>query len=249
MTRKVNLKVAETSPTIKRYQTGMSPDTGMSVDAGVPHVVLWDITSSSNIVNDDNLFWYKDVDRLIQIKPCQVNVVDYFKNHKFDPIDCKVSKCGTMNCKTCNILIKDNPFSGNFTKRSFSTHSFENMSCRSCYLVYAIECTLRGLIYVGETKDQVRNRMDGRRFKINHGGNQLLYKNFNLPDHSILSMKVRNLEKIYHPTNNPNLSTHYRRKREEYLIRQLGTAAPYGCNDQIGSKGNITSPRCQSVNV
>ena len=55
-------------------------------------------------------------------------------------------------------------------------------------LVYAIECTLCGLIYVGETKGQLRSRMNGHRFPINHGGNQLLYKHFNLPDHSILSV-------------------------------------------------------------
>ena len=77
-------------------------------------------------------------------------------------------------------------------------------------------------------------------------------------------MKVRILEKIYRPTNKPinsstpfrhptnkpiNSSTPFRRKREEYWIRQLGTAAPYGCNEHIDSIGNLTSPRCQSVNV
>ena len=120
---------------------------------------------------------------------------------------------------------------------------------QSTNLVYGIECGLCGLIYVGETKGQLRSRMNGHRFQINHGGNQLLYRHFNLPDHSILSMKVRILEKIYHPTNNPSLSTPFRRKREEHWIRQLGTAAPYGCNDHIDSIGNLTSPGCQSVNV
>ena len=62
-------------------------------------------------------------------------------------------------------------------------------------------------------------------------------------------MKVRILEKIHHPTSNPSLSTPFRRKREEDWIRQLGTAAPYGCNDHIDSIGNLTSPGCQSVNV
>ena len=41
----------------------------------------------------------------------------------------------------------------------------------------------------------------------------------------------------------------FRRKREEHWIRQLGTAAPYGCNDHIDSVGNLTSPGCRSVNV
>ena len=62
-------------------------------------------------------------------------------------------------------------------------------------------------------------------------------------------MFVRILEKIYHHTNNPNLSTPFRRKREEDLIRQLGTATPYGCNDHINSIGNLTSRGCQSVNA
>ena len=149
MKQKVNLKVAETSPTIKR-----SPDTGMSAEVGVPHVVLRDITNSSNIVRDDKTLWYKNVDRIIQLKPCQVNVVVILKDHTYDPTDCKVSKCGTKNCKTCNILITDNSFSSNFTKHSFSTQSFENLSCRSYNLVYTIECTRCGLIYVGVTKDQ-----------------------------------------------------------------------------------------------
>ena len=91
--------------------------------------------------------------------------------------------------------------------------------------------------------------MNEHRFQINHGGNQLLYRHINLPDHSILSMKVRKLEKIYHPTNNPNLSTPFRRKREEHWIRQLRSAAPNCCNDHIDSIGNLTSLGCQSVNV
>ena len=86
--------------------------------------------------------------------------------------------------------------------------------------------------------------------RINNRGNQLLYRHFNPPDHSVLTMKVRILEKIYHPTNKPNSScTPFRRKREEHWIRQLGTAAPYGCNDHIDSIGNLTSSGCQTVNV
>ena len=66
-------------------------------------------------------------------------------------------------------------------------------------VVYGVECSLCGLIYVGETKGQLRNRMSGHRYEINHGSNQLLYQHFNLPDHSILSFKVRILEKNIQP--------------------------------------------------
>ena len=39
------------------------------------------------------------------------------------------------------------------------------------------------------------------------------------------------------------------RQREKFWIRELDTAAPYGCNDKTVSVGNLTSPRCSSVNV
>ena len=103
----------------------------------------------------------------------------------------QISKCGSKNSKTCGIIITDNSFSSNLTKRSFSTHSFEDLYCKSENVVYAIECTLCGLIYVGETKGELRKRMNGHRSQINNGGNQLLYRHFNLPDHSTLSMKVK----------------------------------------------------------
>ena len=63
---------------------------------------------------------------------------------------------------------------------------------------------------------------------------QVLYNHFQLPEHDpALSMKVRIIEKIYHRTNSPTLSLPYRKDREDYWIRELGTATPYKCNDPI----------------
>ena len=91
--------------------------------------------------------------------------------------------------------------------------------------------------------------MNGHRSQIKHGGNQFLYQHFNQVDHSILSFRVRILEKIYHHTNDPDYSTSFRRQREEFWIRMLGTAIPYGCNDNINHVGNLSHPMCSSVNV
>ena len=66
----------------------------------------------------------------------------------------------------------------------------------------------------------------------------MLYNHFNQLDHSVLSMEVRIIEKIYHHTNSPILSKPHRTDREEFWIRQLGTAMPYGCNDNIKGFGN-----------
>jgi hypothetical protein len=62
-------------------------------------------------------------------------------------------------------------------------------------------------------------------------------------------MRVRILEKIYHHTNNPTLSTPFRRQREVHWMRILGTAFPNGCNDNINNLGNLTSPLTNNVNV
>ena len=51
------------------------------------------------------------------------------------------------------------------------------------------------------------------------------------------------------PSYNPNLCTPLRRLREEYCIREVGTAASYECNDKIDSVENLTSPRCSPANV
>jgi hypothetical protein len=89
--------------------------------------------------------------------------------------------------------------------------------------------------------------MSDHRFEIDNGGQQLLFKHFNSPDHPILSMKVRIKEnKIYHHPNCPILSTPFHRQREEHWIRKVGTAFPYGCNDSIGRIGTLTSPQSQN---
>ena len=69
----------------------MSPDTGMSAATGVPHIVLRDITKLSYVVSDDNTLWYRNADRFIRIKPCEVKVVDVLRDHKFVPNDCIIS--------------------------------------------------------------------------------------------------------------------------------------------------------------
>ena len=62
-------------------------------------------------------------------------------------------------------------------------------------------------------------------------------------------MKVQILEKIYHSSENPVNIQLYRRLRELHWIKELGTAAPYGCNDQIKRVGTLSSPSCKHTNV
>ena len=62
-------------------------------------------------------------------------------------------------------------------------------------------------------------------------------------------MKVQILEMICHSSENPvNIRLH-RRLRELQWIKELGTATPYGYNDEIKGVGTLSSPSCKHTNV
>ena len=95
----------------------------------------------------------------------------------------------------------------------------------------------------------LRSRRNGHRAGIIKDGQSLLYKHFRLAGHSVADMKVQILEKIYHSSENSvNIQLH-QRLRELHWIKELGTAAPYGCNDQIKGVGTLSSPSCKHTNV
>ena len=118
-------------------------------------------------------------------------------------------------------MITGSHFISNLINKNYFARSYDDLNCKSANVVYELECNLCGLVYVGETN-----------------GKQ-----------SILSMRVRIIEQIYHRTNNSNIATILRRQKEDHYIRELGTATPYGCNDKIDCICIISSLTCRSVNV
>ena len=71
------------------------------------------------------------------------------------------------------------------------------------------------------------------------------YHHVRQSDHSNLSMKVRMLEKKYHLSNNPSLSSPLRSKKK----KNTGPTMLYGYNDKINSIGSISSPWFGNVSV
>ena len=104
-------------------------------------------------------------------------------------------------------------------------------------------------MYVGKTGRSLRSGINGHRTGIIKDGQSLLYKHFRLPGHSVADIKVQILEKIYHYSENPVNTRLHRRLQELHWIKKLGTAAPYGCNDQIKEVRTLSSPSCKRTNV
>ena len=62
-------------------------------------------------------------------------------------------------------------------------------------------------------------------------------------------MMVQILGKIYHSSENPVNTRLHRRLRELHWIKELGTAASYGCNDQVKGVGALSSPLCKRTDA
>ena len=91
--------------------------------------------------------------------------------------------------------------------------------------------------------------MNDHRSAIKQGGQSLLHRHFHQPNHFVDDMRVQILERIYHNSGSPSLSTPLRRERELFWIKKLGTSKPYGFNDQIEGVGTLSSTSCKKTNV
>ena len=157
-----------------------------------------------------------------------------------------VSPCDSNACLTCDSFISDQSFESNLTGRIYKTQTYEQLTCGSSNVVYAIHCIQCGLMYDGETGRSLRSRrINGHRAGIING-QSLFYKHFRLSGHSVADMRVQILE---HSSENPVNTRLHRRLQVLHLIKQLGAAAPYGCSDQIKGVGTLGSPSCKRTNV
>ena len=160
-----------------------------------------------------------------------------------------INQCGATSCHTCNIFINDQSFESNLTGREYKTISYDRLSCGSTNVIYGIHCVHCGLVYVGETGRSLRSRMNRHRSAIKKGGQSLLHRQFHQPDHSVDDMRVQILEEVYHSSENPTLLTSLCRTKELSWIKELGTAKPYGFNDQIKGVGTLSSISCKKTNI
>ena len=76
---------------------------------------------------------------------------------------------------------------------------------------------------------------------------KVCFINFRLPGHLVVDVKVQILKKVYHSSENQVNTRLHRRVRELHWIKELGTAAQYGCNDQIKGVGTLSSPSCKRL--
>ena len=221
-------------------------------------VSLQNVILSSCLTFDDSVYYrtsdntfipISNSEKLVAGNKCYVQTKDIIIHPLTEYLSNDINQCGATSCHTCNIFINDQSFKSNLTGREYKTISYDRLSCGSTNVIYGIHCVHCGLVYVGETGRSLRSRMNGHRSAIKKGGQSLLHRHVHQPDHSVDDMRVQILEKVYHSSENPTLLTSLRRTRELFWIKELGTAKPYGFNDQIKGVGTLSSISCKKTNI
>ena len=75
-------------------------------------------------------------------------------------------RCSRPRCRTCRIIRETNELIFTNSREKFEIRT--KMDCTSQNLVYCIKCSGCGKDYIGQTRDQLKNRMTVHRQQINN---------------------------------------------------------------------------------
>jgi hypothetical protein len=156
---------------------------------GAPRIFLRDIDNVLWLVYTNLLTVNFGTEMIISISKLKIVIFPY-KIFLMNPIQ-------TSWLQSLNILPKIVKFFDILSIHNFFTSNFKGvisipklsklwLVSRSSNVAFRAECSL----CVGEIKGSLQKRVSVHRFQIHNDGIQLLYKHFNSPDHSILSMRV-----------------------------------------------------------
>lgn len=143
-----------------------------------------------------------------------------------------INKCN--RCLTCKYsLLTDLTFTSNTNHHTYSVITNSNLSCTSKNVIYLISCNICNLQYIGQTKQCLRDRLNGHRNKIKQNLLKTpIVSHFNLPNHTFDNLKIQFIENV--------LDESIILERELFWIKTLQTISPFGLNDNISGFGNVS---------
>ena len=148
----------------------------------------------------------------------------------------KMTPCNFTKCKVCPIVNANNTVKSYATNKDFGVVRNEYLTCQAENVIYVITCKNCGVQYVGETKRTLRTRINEHLNSIqkNKLGSYMV-QHFNSTVCNIKHLEVTILEHCKKDT-----LTAERINREDFWIRALVTAFPFGLNDKIKGYGLIS---------
>ena len=135
------------------------------------------------------------------------------------------TKCSNVSCKTCKYVIATTTFTSHVTGVTFDIR--RPTSCRSVNAIYVIQCNKCGIQYVGETGNEIRQRMNNHRSNIKHSvrhRDKPVAVHFSTNDHSVDDLRLIIIDHL-------GSGSKFRRLyKERFWIETLRTDRPLGLN-------------------
>jgi hypothetical protein len=139
-------------------------------------------------------------------------------------------KCKSKSCRYCPKLDTSGQIKGVTSDHLYQTRT--NITCNSNNLIYCIQCKRCHILYVGQTKNSIKERFKSHFYSITHPHNvdTTVGRHFSsLPHQGIEDTNITVLEFILAPPNT-KAAQRLRDEKEKIWIHRLSTIAPQGLN-------------------
>ena len=138
--------------------------------------------------------------------------------------------CKARNCRYCPRLDHTGTIQNTTSGTNYKTRT--NITCNSNNLIYCIKCKNCSKLYVGQTKNSIKERFKCHFYSISHpkSSDTTVGRHFSKTDHTgIDDTIIIVLEFIKAPQNAPS-GQRTRDEKEKLWIHKLSTIAPLGLN-------------------
>jgi peptide-methionine (R)-S-oxide reductase len=138
--------------------------------------------------------------------------------------------CKSKTCRYCPRLDKTGKVCNSHQSIEFNTKT--NITCNSNNLIYCIKCNTCNMLYVGQTKNAIKDRFKAHFYSINKPKNSdtTVGCHYSRTDHhGIQDTTIMVLEFITSPPNTAS-AQRLRDEMEKLWIHRLSTIAPLGLN-------------------
>ena len=103
------------------------------------------------------------------------------------------------------------------------------INCKTSNVVYGIKCVkCDKIVYIGETANSIYTRFQNHLSSIKRQTDDPVASHFNSKGHDKDCLKIIGVEKI------KGKDIHFRKIRESFWIKKMGTLIPNGLNQNLG---------------
>ena len=156
-----------------------------------------------------------------------------------------ISHCKDKRCKTCRTFNTSKEIVSNVTNRKYKiiNHTGENLHCQSQNTIYLCTCLSCNVQYVGETVQQLNERMNGHRTAKDGCKHEIIHCKEACDGYNFQYQILEKLPGTGYDSSgevDPAMLK-IRKAREDEWIKKLRTIYPYGLNESASDKETDSS--------